>query len=197
MRRGFTLIEMLVALLIFALITAAGVAVMTSVLSGQNAVRSRVERYAELQGARALLKADLSQAAARRTRGEDGEPSLTAFVGGSPWGVGGPLLALTRRGFENPDHASRASMQYVEYALVDGRLERRARPALDGARLGPPQVLLEGVRSARVWFLTDGVWRESWKGDRTSDVPTVVRLELRLNDLGVIDQLFLTSGEGR
>ena len=197
MRTGFTLIEMMVALFIFALITAAGVAVMSSTLTNQTRVRVHVERYAELQRTRAILKADLSQAASRRTRGEDGQPALTAFAGVSPWITDGPLLAFTRRGYENPDLAPRASMQYVEYALVEGRLERRSRPALDGARLGPAQVLLTGVESVQSSYLFDGTWRSTWRGDPTSDIPTVVRLDMKLQDLGQIDQMFLTSGEGR
>lgn len=195
--KGFTLIEMMVALLIFALITAAGVAVMSSTLNNQTAVRVRVERYAELQRMRALVKADLSQAATRRTRGEDGLPALTAFAGVSPWVAGGPLLAFTRRGYENPDQAPRASMQYVEYALIEGRLERRSRPALDGARLGPAQVLLTDVESIQSAYLFDGVWRPTWRGEATADIPAAVRLTMKLRDLGEIDQLFLTSGEGR
>lgn len=195
--KGFTLIEMMVALLIFALITAAGVAVMNSTLNNQSAVRVRVERFAELQRMRAVVKADLSQAATRRTRGEDGLPALTAFAGVSPWAAGGPLLAFTRRGFENPDQAPRASLQYVEYALVEGRLERRARPALDGARLGPAQVLMTDVESIRSAYLLDGVWRPTWRGEPTSDIPSAVRLTMKLRDLGEVDQLFLTSGEGR
>lgn len=194
---GFTLVEMLVALLIFALIGAAGVAVMGSTLTNQERTRAKVDRYAELQRARAILKADLSQAASRRTRGEDGMPALTAFAGGSPWGEGGPILAFTRRGWENPDQAARASLQYVEYALVDGRLERRARPALDGARLGPPQVLLQDVSAVTPAFLFGGAWTPTWKGNPQSDIPVAVRLDMRLTDLGDINQLFLTSGEGQ
>ena len=72
---GFTLVEMLVALLIFALIGAAGVAVMGSTLTNQERARAKVDRYAELQRARAILKADLSKAASRRTRGEGGMPA--------------------------------------------------------------------------------------------------------------------------
>lgn len=195
--KGFTLIEMMVALLIFALITAAGVAVMSTTLSNQSAVRIKVERYAELQRTRAILKADLSQAASRRTRGEDGMPAMTAFSGGSPWGGEGPLLAFTRRGYENPDQVARASMQYVEYAVVEDRLERRARPALDGARLGPAQVLLTGVQSIQPAFLFQGGWRSDWKGVAQTDIPTAVRLNVRLSDMGTVDQLFLTSGEGQ
>lgn len=197
MRRGFTLIEMLVALFIFALITAAGVAVMGSTLRNQTNVRDRVERFADLQRTRTLLKADLSQAAARTTRDERGQPAMAAFAGGSPWGPGGPLLALTRRGHENPDAASRASLQYVEYALVGDRLERRVRPALDGAPLGAPQVLLTGVVAIEPGFLGEGIWRADWKGSPRAAIPAAVRLKLTLSDLGVVDQLFLTSGEGR
>jgi general secretion pathway protein J len=195
--KGFTLVEMLVAVLIFALISAAGVAVMGSTLANQSSVRVTVDRHAELQRARAILKADLSQAAARRTRGEDGRPSLTAFAGGDPWGGGGPLLAFVRRGWENLDADPRASLQYVEYALVEGRLERRSRPALDGARLGPPQVLLRDVRGVQSSFLFNGAWTPTWKGNPQTDIPTAVRLDITLADLGRVDQLFLTSGEGR
>ncbi|PVM77575.1 type II secretion system minor pseudopilin GspJ [Caulobacter radicis] len=195
--KGFTLVEMLVAVLIFALISAAGVAVMGSTLANQSAVRVTVDRHAELQRARAILKADLSQAAARRTRGEDGRPALTAFAGGDPWGGGGPLLAFVRRGWENPDGDPRASLQYVEYALVEGRLERRARPALDGARLGPPQVLLTDIAGVQPVFLFNGAWTPTWKGNPQSDLPTAVRLDMTLADLGRVDQMFLTSGEGR
>ena len=123
--------------------------------------------------------------------------ALTAFAGGDPWGGGGPLLAFVWRGWENPDADPRASLQYVEYALVEGRLERRARPALDGARLGPPQVLLRDVDGVRPAFLFNGAWTPTWKGNPQSDIPTAVRLDMTLADLGRVDQLFLTSGEGR
>ena len=66
--KGFTLIEMLVALMIFGLIAAAGVSVMSFTVDNQELVRGRMEKLADFQRARALLKADLSQAADRRLR---------------------------------------------------------------------------------------------------------------------------------
>jgi general secretion pathway protein J len=190
--KGFTLVEMLVALLVFGLLAAAGVAVMRSTVQSQAAVRARTESIGELQRLRAILKADLSQAALRRTRGPTGERDLLTFAGGA---ADGRLIGLVRRGWENPDGAPRASMQYVEYRLVEGRLERRVRPALDGAALQDAQVLAEGVAAAEVGFYGREQWRPSW--DIPDALPEAVRLDLSLEGLGQVSQLFLTSGASR
>lgn len=188
--KGFTLVEMMVALLIFGLVAAAGVGLMTFSVDNQETVRARTDRLAQFQRARALLKADLSQAAARRTRGPDGRLSAEAFGGGE-----GALLAFVRRGWDNPDADPRASLQYVEYRLAEGRLERRVRPALDGAELGPPQVLLTGVRAASVALAHKGQWLETLPAEAQAAPPQAVRVDLELSDLGPVSQLFLVSGE--
>lgn len=189
--KGFTLIEMLVALFIFSLLAAAGVSVMRFSVDNQMAVRSRMDRLGDFQRARALLKGDLEQAAPRRTRDEAGSPAQGAFAGGQG---PAPLLAFTRRGWDNPDRAARASLQYVEYRLVEGRLERRSRPALDGARLGEPQRLIDGVEAANVEFLSQGAWRPNWTSSSSAPTPQVVRLTLKLRAVGEVRQLFLLPG---
>src|SRR5690606_20895786 len=143
MARGFTLVEVLVALSVFALLAAGGVAVMGWASASQGATQARMARVGELQRARAMLQADLSQAAPRRTRNAAGIGAVQAFTG-SAEPASGLLFALTRRGWENPEGAPRASLQYVEYRLQDGRLERSARPMLDGAGLDRPQSVIEG-----------------------------------------------------
>src|SRR5690606_4868761 len=65
--KGFTLVEMLVALLIFSGIAAAGVAAMSLAADNRLVVRQRMDRLASFQRTRALLKADLEQAADRPT----------------------------------------------------------------------------------------------------------------------------------
>ena len=146
--KGFTLVEMLVALLVFAILAAAGVAVMGFAVDNQAVVRDRTERLGRLQTTRAILKADLEQAATRRTRGEDGQPALGPFAGGGERVV----LALTRRGWDNPDQDPRSSLQYVEYRLDGSRIERRWRRHVDGSPLQPTQVLADGVRALRLEF---------------------------------------------
>jgi general secretion pathway protein J len=159
MRNGFTLVEMLVALFVFAMVSAGGVAMLRFSVDNQNIVRDRTERFGQLQTARAILKTDISQAAAF-------EP--------------GGLLTLTRRGWENPDGLSRPSMQHVVYLVTGGRLERRAGPALSGAETGAPQVLIEGLRSARI--------------EEIAGNPKALRLVLDIEGIGRIDQLFLGAG---
>jgi general secretion pathway protein J len=191
---GFTLVEMMVALLIFGMIAVAGVTVMRSTVYSQQIVRARVDRVGEFQRLRAVIKADLGQAAVRRTRTADGGFLPTAFTGGEGQG-GTPLLALVRRGWENPDGASRASLQYVEYRRDGRKLERFVRPALDGAIVGDPQILSEGVEDLHIAFFYRGEWTTSWNGGPEL-LPEAVRLDLQIEGVGPVTQLFLTPGRG-
>lgn len=190
---GFTLVEMLVALFVFALIAASGVAVMAYAADNQGVLRARMDRVGEFQRARALLKADLAQVAARRTRDVGGRVAAQAFVGTADPGTG-LLFALARRGWDNPGSAPRASLQYVEYRLRDGRLERSARAALDGAVLGEPQTLLRDVRAAEVHYRYRGQWLDGWPGGAV-EVPEALRLDLDIDGIGPMSQLFLMPGQ--
>lgn len=195
---GFTLVEMLVALVVFALLGLAATGVLAWVADNRGTVAAHSERLAQLQRARALLQADLGQAAVRRVRGPDGRQAPDAFTGathrgGASHGGPGPLLAFVRRGWSNPDGASRASLQYVEYRLVDGRLERATRPMLDGASAGDSRVLLDGIVDAAIGYHHHGAWDHGWPGG-AAELPAAVRLEIEFQDLGRIEQLFLVTG---
>lgn len=193
---GFTLVEVLVALAIFALLATAAVGVMAWSADQQGTLRTRMDRLGQLQRAHAMLKADLSQAALRRTRGSDGAAERSAFTAAPPGDPVQPLLGFVRRGWSNPDAAPRASMQYVEYRVTDGRLERRARPLLDGAIAGEPQVLLDGVTSVHTHFRAYRQWSDGWGGGVT-ELPQAVMLELQLQDLGPIRHVFVLPTEDR
>lgn len=192
--RGFTLIEVLVSLTIFAMLAAAAVGVLAWTADQQGVIRARMERTAELQRAHALLKADLGQAAVRRARGSDGVAALSAFTAAPPDDRSRPLFGFIRRGWENPDGAARASMQYVEYRVADGSLQRNTRAALDGASAGAPQVLLSGVESAQAFYYTRGAWSDGWGGG-LEQLPQAVALELQVRDFGPVRQLFLLPAE--
>lgn len=192
--RGFSLVEVLVAVVVFALLSAAGVAVLAYAVDQHGIVRERLDRVQEFQRARALLRADLGQAAPRRARRADGSVPAQALVGTAGDAVAGmPLVALVRRGWSNHDEAPRASLQYVEYRLVEQRLERRTRPAVDGAALGKPQVVLAGVHGARALYHYRGQWLDGWPGGADA-VPAAIRLQLELDGLGDVEQWFLMPG---
>ena len=187
-RAGFTLVEVLVALAIFAMIASAGVGLLSFAIDNRLAVRDASERTAAFQRARALMRADLGQAAPRRVRGADGAPQAAFELGGEA------LFAVTRRGWINPGEARRASMQRVEYRLVEGRLERRVRGRLDGARPAEPQVLLENVESAQVTAILDGDPIADWRPVQNRPLPDAVRIDLTLEGYGPVSQLFMVAG---
>ena len=191
-RAGFTLVEVLIAVAIFAVLASAGVLVLTRTLDTREVVHERSERLAELQRMRALLRADLGQAAPRRTRGATGRPAPQPLIGAAQ--PGDPLLVLARTGVANPDDAARPSMQRVEYRLVEDRLERQASDYLDGVRPGARQVLLRGVRSAAVSFVSRGAEAPAYAASSDRPLPDAVRLRLTVDGLGEIDQLLLVAG---
>src|SRR3546814_13013652 len=86
-------------------------------------------------------------------------------------------------------------MQYVEYRLVDGQLERSVREALDGAAPEEPPVMLRGIESATIGYHYRGQWLDGWPGGANA-MPDAVRLQLQLARPGRIEQLFLLPGTG-
>ncbi|MBB5660674.1 type II secretion system minor pseudopilin GspJ [Brevundimonas halotolerans] len=193
-RAGFTLTEVLIALTIFALIAAAGTAVMGVSIDSRFAVKAASERLAEVQRMRALLKADVSQAVARPLAGGDGIVPLRtrATVGADPTLV----LALTRTGAGVGLDEDGSGLIGIEYHLVEDRLERRVRPHPDAPGPGVVQVVATGVTVAEASFVSLGVDTPVFEPRIRQTMPDAVRLRLTLETYGSLDQL-LMIGSGR
>lgn len=185
---GFTLVEVLVALFIFALISAAGVSMLSFSIDNRVSVKSVSDRGAALQRTRQILRADLGQAAPRGVR-SGGRVEL-AFLGGQD----GRLLSLTRAGWSNVDARPRPSLQRVDYRLVDKRLERVVHQQLDGGDAGAPQVLYDGVSDATVTFLSGGFESRTWPVNDQRQMPDAVRLDMTFEGYGPLTQWFLVGG---
>ena len=65
-RAGFTLVEVMISLMIFAMLAAAGAAVLSGAIDNRFAIKAASDRVGDLQRMRGLLRADLGQAAARQ-----------------------------------------------------------------------------------------------------------------------------------
>ncbi|MDZ4364984.1 type II secretion system minor pseudopilin GspJ [Brevundimonas sp.] len=193
-RAGFTLVEVLIALMIFALIAAAGTGVIAMSIDNRFAVKESTDQTAELQRTRALLKADIGQVVTRRSRGPTGQAEPSALRGGAA--TGEPLLVLNRSGWSNPGERDRASLQRVEYRLVEDRLERRVFAHMDGARPGPAQVLFRDIEGATVAFVSAGQETPTFTPAQNRPLPDAVRVRLVVRGYGEIEQLFLV-GSGR
>ena len=155
-RAGFTLVEMLIALTIFGMLTAAGVALLTLTVRTQETSERLLGEVGELRRLGALMTADLGQAAPRTSRDGDGRPR-PAFAGSALdagcWCV---------RGGDR-----RAPLQRVEYRLNGDRLERLAYRAVDGDTRAVAIALLDNVRRLRLRYRDrEGGWRERLGSDR-------------------------------
>lgn len=186
---GFTLVELMVALLIFGMLSAAGVALLAFSVDSQAASKTGLDRSAGLRRAGALLAADLAQAAPRIVRDESGLVRPAFESGGD-----GFAFRLVRGGWENPDGAPRPSLQKVEYALADGSLQRRSYRFVDGTEPAAATTLIEGVRALTVRYRdARGEWRETWDPVQPTDLPRAVELVVDTDREGAIRQLFVVG----
>lgn len=209
-QKGLTLPELLIALLIFAMISAAAVYSLRLTIEGREQLERADNDIREMQVFRQILKQDLAGAVDRTVRDEFGNPYPASFLGGEGLSfrplVDGErtLLVFVRRGWTNPDdRAPRPTLQAVEYLIRGDDLVRRTRPYLDDARGQPraDRLLLTDVADADISFFL-GV--ETASGPQFADLwpapgstgykPAAIRFNMTTKRFGALEQLFWLGG---
>jgi general secretion pathway protein J len=189
---GFTLVEMLIALTIFGMLTAGGVALLSFSVTSQEMTERQLATLGSIRRAGALLTADLAQAAPRPWRDEQGRQQ-PAF-----WGAPGQesrVLVLVRAGWDNPEQLPRSSLQRVEYRLQGGRLLRIGYTNVDGGGAAAVTTLIEDVQQLNLRFRDrDGAWRADWQPPDPSVLPVAIELTVSSERFGPVRQLFLVGG---
>lgn len=198
--RGFTLLELLVALAVFAIMSIAAYSGLRNVLFTRAAVEAQSQRLAAVQLAIYRLEQDIEQALPRSIRDEYGDAQAALFGGD----LSDDRLTLTRAGWDNPLGQPRATLQRVAYRLREGRLWRLHWPVLDrGGRIEPREtLLLDRVRAFKVRFLDRDDWRNDWPppvrdeaGPKNPDpMPRAVEISVTLEDWGEITRLLPLPG---
>ena len=187
---GFTLVEMLIALTIFAMLTAAGVGLLSVTARTQQTADRLLAELGELRSVRALMSADLAQAVPRQYRDRGGQPvaAFAAAESGQP-----VLLGFVRGGVEGGNERG-STLQRVEYRLRENRLERLAYPHVDGAQSAVAVTLLRDVRQLRLRYRDDeGAWHSSWAPTDRSRLPEAVELVTDSEPHGLVRQLFIVG----
>ncbi len=141
--RGFTLLELMISIAIFSLMSIAAYRLFDSVLHAQRSTQAVWEHMAEVQRALLVIDRDFAQVVLRPVRDDYGSKE-PAFVAGK----GEYLVEFTRGGWRNPLGLRRSELQRVAYWLdEDGRLMRRYWLMLDRTPDSEPvdQILFENV----------------------------------------------------
>ena len=150
---GFTLLELLVALSIFALISAMAYGGLQSIMNQQQQTTARSDRLSDLQKAYRIMQRDLEQVVSRDVRNEFGD-RIGAMVGGS--GFDG--VEFSRAGHPNPAGFLRSEILRVAYVPDQDTLLRRTWRVLDRAQdtEADEQNLVESMSRFTMRFLDQG-----------------------------------------
>jgi general secretion pathway protein J len=160
--RGFTLIELMVAMAIFAILASLAYGVLNQTLLNSEILTEKMERLKAIQKTMRVISDDFLQLAPRPVRGELGErygASLTTDFQSVY------ALELTRGGWSNLVVLPRGTMQRAAYRLEENELIRYHWNVLDRTLNNQPiaVVLLDDVDAVAFRFLQpSGEWIEQW-----------------------------------
>ncbi|QJR80818.1 type II secretion system minor pseudopilin GspJ [Alteromonas pelagimontana] len=202
--RGFTLLEILIAMSIFTLIGLASTGLLTTVIDSNELSESRFDKLQQLQRAMTTIERDILQAVPRAAR-LNGERTDVVMRGGQLDDSDGDSIGFVRSGWNNPQlMLPRSTQQFVGYRLKENKLERLYSNYVDNVIGFEPKVrvLLENVTDFQVEFLAETAaqqntdedeldWRESYTG---AALPKAVAFEIETEDFGRIRREFSLGG---
>lgn len=183
-RSGFTLIEVLVAMAIFGVLSVLAYMAIGETLGSAEYLGQRMDRLKSIQRTVRLLSMDLMQTAPRPVRDPFGESTLPALRTDISSEF---ALELTHGGWPNPAGMPRGTLQRSAYRLEDGELVRYHWTVLDATLAMEPiqTVLLEDVDSLLFRYLqNNGEWTEQWPPlNASASGPALQRLRPRAAEI--------------
>ena len=189
--RGFTLVELLVALFITALLFAMGYGSLTEALNSRKEVEEQGARLAALQQTMRVMEQDIELLQPRPARDPLGNGFQSPLVAGQNTTVdagnsgdagadnatvdsgtsndsssqSAALLTLTRGSWTNPAGLPRSELERVSYLVRNGRLVRQNLPVMDttAATAVVERELLDQVVSISFRYMDESMsWSPTW-----------------------------------
>lgn len=166
-QRGFTLLELMVAMAIFAMLAVAGWQVFDSVNRARERAQFHADNLAVLQYAYLQLQQDMGQIipyqipntqnisvtnnSANASDSTNNSAQANETVPEPFMSLDGEHVSFVRFADPDPRYQSSMSVQHIEYIFADERLIRRQYTSIDGGRdsISLDSVLLEGVTAGR------------------------------------------------
>jgi len=192
-QKGFTLLEMVIAVSIFALMGIIAFTALGQMTRTGQVVGEANNRLSDLQFAVVYFKRDWTQVSSRKIRDQYGDEQSNIILNDG-------IITFTRSGWSNLLGHKRSTLQRVQYLVIDNQLVRRHWRSLDQGigELPLQSVLLGDVESMEVEFL-DALEKpiRIWPVDTSlaAGNPIALAFRLDLSDIGEITRILeLPSG---
>lgn len=191
---GFTLLEILVALFIFTILSMLLVSALHNIINIQSRTETSAAHLRELQITLLTFSRDIEQAVERPIKDNNGADEQ-AFIG-TP-----TELTLSVAGLSNPTgELLRSAFQRVSYNMDKDTLYRVTWPVLDRAPDTKPhkRALMNDLDSVEFEYLDkEGKFHHEWPpaGQNSQALPKAVKIHLTISNWGEISQLYVISAE--
>jgi general secretion pathway protein J len=191
---GFTLIEVLIATAIFAILALGANAMLSNITTSNEISSERELKFEQLQRAMIVIERDFMQMQSRIPRTQELENELVIRGGEYDFESDADGIGFVRTGWNNPQlRLKRSNLQNVAYRLQEERLERLHTNFVDSVIGTEPRirVLLEGVTDFRVEVLREVTTELKWS-ETIPDVelPYAVAVTVTTDSFGEIRRVF-------
>lgn len=198
---GFTLVELLVAIFVFAIVSAIAMGGYNELVKQSDIASAGAARTRNVQAAVQRMVLDFTLLEPRPVREPLGDSVLPALR--SDARNTEQIAEFTHSGWSNPAGMPRSTLQRVSYRLEDKKLIREYWVVLDRTLTGEPQraELVDRVERISFRFMdTNRSWHEQWPplGYSAPDAaqlrPIAVEITLELEDWGELKRIVEVSG---
>lgn len=184
---GFTLIEMVIAVSIFALMSAMAYSGLNQTIKIGNQVSEANQRLSELQFGLAYFSRDWMQVSPRKIRNQYGDEENNIVIEGNG-------ISFTRSGWSNLLQQKRSELQRVQYLVIDNNFVRRHWRSLDQGIGEEPlaTILIHDIESLEINFIDPAESEISdWPNasSQSAGNPIALIIEIELAQMGQIRRI--------
>ena len=195
-QEGFSLLEIIVAISIFAVISVASYSTLTTIQKVDVETAEFEQKFEKLQRAMWIMERDFMQVSLRKARwDESGDSEQLLFLEKGSGETESDAVKLIRTGWINPfDMLPRGEVQGVTYRVEEGILLREYSLYPDSPEEAELKTreLLDRVTSFKVRFHNGKKWQENW--EKAGALPHAAEVSLDLEQFGLIKRVFLMTG---
>lgn len=199
--RGFTLLEILIAMAIFTLIGFASANILNTTIESSDLSTERFAQLEQLQRAMLTIERDVLQVMPRPVRVQGEENDIVIRGGQYEFESDADGVGFVRGGYQNPQLLlPRGTLQSVAYRLQEGELHRLYSNYVDNpVGFEPKQrTLLTDIDDFRVEYMTEtddasdqSNWQETYVGNT---LPVAIAVIIDSQVFGLIRREFYVGG---